>query len=160
MATRSSSELWTDPARIRFKISPVADLQGSTGGDWDMKRRFPLEGAVKHQSIAQRYRTGAAWEETDLFRDAYARRLAQGESVRGCRTMPALLEQYYSRVDGMFEDMKRYGFDAEAGPLPMFLIGRSGQVFIGNQGNHRLAMAQVLGLDLIAGRVVCRHSNA
>jgi hypothetical protein len=30
-------------------------------------------------------------------------------------------------------------------------------VFIGNQGNHRLAMAQVLGLEQIAGRIVCRH---
>jgi hypothetical protein len=41
--------------------------------------------------------------------------------------------------------------------LPKLLIGRDGEVFIGNQGNHRLAMAQVLGLPRIAGEVICRH---
>lgn len=158
MAMRSSSELWTDPRKIRFKISPIDDLQGAVGGDWDLKRRFALEDAIKHQAIAQRYGDGADWEETDLFRHSYAARFAAGEGVRGCVTMKALLKQYYDRVDGMFADMKRRGFDADAGPLPTFLVGRGGEVFIGNQGNHRLAMAQVLGLDEIAGRIVCRHS--
>lgn len=152
--------LWIAPQLIRFKISPLDGLQGVVGGDWDLTRRFPLAEAVKHRAIAQRYRGGAAWEDTDLFRHAYAGRLGRRESVRGCASMRALLEQYYSRVDGMFEDMKSRGFDAEAGPLPTFLIGRDGNVFIGNQGNHRLAMAQVLGLDRIAGKVVCTHSKA
>ena len=160
MATKSSSALWTDPRGIRFKISPVADLSGSVRGDWDLDRRFPLDTAVKHVAIAQRYLEGAAWEETALFRVAYAARIERGDSVRGCGTMKALLDQYYTRVDGMFADMKRRGFDAGAGPLPTFLIGRGGEVFIGNQGNHRLAMARVLELDRIAGKVVCRHPRA
>lgn len=160
MAMRSSSELWADPRAIRFKISPLEGLTGSVGGNWDVERRFPLAEAVKHRAIAQRYRDGARWEETDLFRQAYAARIERGESVRGCATMKALLEQYYTRVDGMFADMRQRGFDAGAGPLPTFLIGRNGEVFIGNQGNHRLAMAQVLELDRIAGKVVCRHSKA
>lgn len=157
MAMRSSSELWTDPALIRFKISPLEGLQGSIRGDWDQTRRFPLKEAVKHRAIAQRYRDGTPWEDTELFCGPYADRIARGDNVRGCLTMKALLDQYYTRVDGMFADMERRGFDADAGPLPTFLIGRGGEVFIGNQGNHRLAMAQVLGLDRIAGRVVCRH---
>jgi hypothetical protein len=32
-------------------------------------------------------------------------------------------------------------------------------VFIGNQGNHRLAMAHVLGLEKFAGEVICRHKE-
>jgi hypothetical protein len=160
MATRSSSELWIDPRLVRFKISPIDDLQGSVGGDWDRTRRFALSDAVKHRAIAQRYQDGARWEETDLFRNAYAARIARRESVRGCWSMKALLAQYYSRVDGMFEDMKHRGFFVEAGPLPTLLIGRDGEIFIGNQGNHRLAMAQVLGLARIAGKVVCTHSKA
>jgi hypothetical protein len=70
--------------------------------------------------------------------------------------MAALLEQYKTRVDGLFADLKRNGF-REGHPLPNLLIGRDGEVFIGNQGNHRLAMAQVLGLPRIAGEVICRH---
>jgi hypothetical protein len=147
---------WVDPARIRFKISPHDDLTGTKGGDWDIERRYPLTDAVKHRSIVQRYRDGRRWEDTDLFADTYTRRITQ-EPIRGCATMSELLAQYYSRVDGMFEDLKRKGFQ-DCHPLPKLLIGRDGEVFIGNQGNHRLAMAQVIGLDRIAGEVICRHS--
>jgi hypothetical protein len=148
--------VWVDPRAIRFKISPHDDLTGTKGGDWDIERRYPLADAVKHRAIVQRYRDGRRWEETDLFADNYARRIVN-EPIRGCATMSELLEQYYTRVDGMFEDLKRRGF-REDHTLPKLLIGRDGEVFIGNQGNHRLAMAQVIGLDRIAGEVICRHS--
>jgi len=155
-----SSVEWVNPHGIRFKISPTADLGLSEGGDWDETRRFLLADAVKHRAIVQRYDEGARWEDTDLFRTAYTERFKRKESIRGCADMKALLEQYYTRVDGMFADMRRNGFNPDAGPLPTFLIGRTGQVFIGNQGNHRLAMAQLLSLPEIAGKVICRHPRS
>lgn len=146
---------WFDPDLIRFKITPHDDLRGVKGGDWDLERRSELSRAVKHRSIVQRYIEGKSWAETDLFVDIYARRI-QKESVRGASTLSELIEQYETRVDGMFEDLRRNGFRAD-GPLPCLLLGRSGEVFIGNQGNHRLAMAHVLGLKRFAGDVICRH---
>lgn len=151
-----SSAKWVDPQAIRFKISPHDDLRGSNGGDWDLERRHPLSEAVKHRSIAQRYVNGWHWEETDLFKHVYSQRIGR-EPVRGCRTMRDLLKQYYERVDGMFEDMRQNGFRL-GGPLPKLLIGRDGEVFIGNQGNHRLAMAHILKLPKVAGEILCRHS--
>jgi hypothetical protein len=156
---KSSSVEWTDPKAIQFKISPHDDLAGVQDGDWDLERRFPLETSVKFRSIVQRYAHKRPWEETDLFTDAYRRRFEAGESIRGEPTMEGLLAQYYSRVDGMFKAMKRKGFDAQH-PLPKFLIGRGGELFIGNQGNHRLAMAHVLGMKAIAGEIICRHRLA
>lgn len=152
--------MWFDPGEIRFKITPHDDLRSRQGGDWDIGRRFPVERSAKYRSIVQRYSNGTAWEETELFRDLYARRFANGESVRGEATMEGLIAQYNSRVDGMFEDMKRHGFVASGNPLIRLLIGRNGEVFIGNQGNHRLAMAHVLGLKRIAGEIICRHQMA
>lgn len=149
--------LWVDPLGIRFKISPHSDLVGVIGGDWDLTRRHLLSSVVKHRAIAQRYSQGMRWEDTDLFRVNYARRI-EVESIRGEATMSALLSQYYSRVDGMFADLERNGFRPYGSPLPRLLVGRDGEIFIGNQGNHRLAMAQVLGLKKIAGEIVCRHS--
>jgi len=146
---------WVDPALIRFKISPHSDLTDATDGDWDLERRFQLSTTAKYRSIIQRYQDGLPWEETDLFADTYARRI-KTEPIRGEATMKDLLTQYYTRVDGMFDDLKRNGFRAD-GPLPKLLIGRDGEVFIGNQGNHRLAMAHVLRLDKFAGEVICRH---
>jgi len=145
--------LWVAATDIRFKISPHDDLRGDCDGDWDLERRFPLADAVKHRSIVQRYSEGRDWEETDLFREVYSQRILT-EPIRGEATMKGLIDQYCGRVDGMFADLKRNGFRANQ-PLPKFLVGRD-QVFIGNQGNHRLAMAQILGIE-IAGEVICRH---
>lgn len=154
-AMRLSSAEEVDPQQIRFKISPHHDLRGTVGGDWDLARRHRLADAVKHRSIRQRYADGYPWEETDLFKDIYARRIRR-EPVRGCATMKDLLAQYYTRVDGMFDDLRRYGFREDC-PLPRFLIGRRRETFIGNQGNHRLAMAQIIGIERIPGEIVCRH---
>lgn len=148
--------MWVDPAQIRFKISPHDDLRGEVDGTWDLDRRVALAGAVKHRAIRQRYVEGLPWEDTDLFTQVYRPRLER-EEVRGEATLEALLAQYYSRVDGLFADLEANGF-RDGHPLPKLLIGRDGEVFIGNQGNHRLAMAQVLGLDRIAGEVICRHA--
>jgi len=156
--TRTSEPLWVDPARIAFKISPQSDLKPKQGGGWDLERRFPLSEAVKHRAIWQRYADGARWEDTDLFRDTYRRRFEGGGTIRGEATIEGLLAQYYNRVDGLFAGMKRDGFVVhKKHPLPTLLIGRGGEVFIGNQGNHRLAMAQVLGLKEFAGKVICKH---
>jgi hypothetical protein len=149
--------IWVDPGLIRFKISPHDDLSGTKGGNWDIERRYPLDEAVKHQAIYQRYVEGRNWEDTDLFQVNYTRRFESGDTVRGEANMSALLSQYYSRVDGMFHDLKTNGFRSHGNPLPRLLIGRDGEVFIGNQGNHRLAMAQVIGLPKIAGEIICRH---
>lgn len=149
--------MWVDATSIRFKITPHDDLRGEVGGDWDLERRYPLKEAVKHRAIVQRYSEGRRWEETDLFADTYRRRFESGDTVRGEPTMEALVAQYYSRVDGMFADLKRKGF-RECSQLPKLLIGRDGEVFIGNQGNHRLAMAQILNIR-IAGEVICRHRS-
>lgn len=160
-----SDPFWCDPASIEFKISPVADLKGTVGGDWDQDRRHAFSQSVKYRAMVQRFVNCLPWERTDLFREVYARRFAKGESVRGERSERDLILQYYDRIDAMAEDMRVNGFrlhraDGREHPLPQFLIGRDGAVFIGNQGNHRLALAKVLKLGKIAGRIICRHSLA
>lgn len=147
---------WIEPGKIRFKISPHHDLKGEVGGDWDLERRFPIVQSAKYRSVIERYSQDKPWEETDLFTDLYRRRFEQGDSIRGESTMKGLLAQYYSSVDGLFKAMKRDGFQSKPSRLPRLLIGRDGELFIGNQGNHRLAMAVVLNIE-IAGEVICRH---
>lgn len=152
---------WIDPAIIEYRVSPISDLRGIVGGNWDRDRLYRLSETVKYQAIREHFIDGRPWEETNLFRDIYTRRLRTNH-VRGETTLEALAAQYYSRVDGLAESMRRDGFlthrkDGQPHPLPGFYIGRSGQVFIGNQGNHRLSIAQVLGLPKIAGEIVCRH---
>lgn len=153
-----SSAVWIDPQSIRFKISPHHDLSQFAPGEWDIERRHKLNRTVKYRSLVQRYVHGRLWEETDLFKETYARRIVK-EPIRGESSIEGLLKQYYSRVDGMFEDMRKRGF-VTGGPLPRLLVGRNGETFIGNQGNHRLAMAHILKLDRFAGEIICRHRMA
>jgi hypothetical protein len=160
----SGETVWFDPSLIEFTISPANDLLEVQGGDWDIERRYPIARSAKHRAIVERYRDGRRWEDTDLFLDVYARRLEHGP-VRGEATFKGLIAQYYNRVDGMFADLKANGFKTadhrgKAVPLPGILIGRNGEVFLNNQGNHRVAMAQVLKLERIAGSIRCRHKKA
>ena len=158
-----SNPLWLNPASIEYKISPFLDLPAVKGGDWDLERRHDFKSTAKFRAIVQRFTEGRAWLETDLFADAYARRLAKDGRIGRHRSLASLAEEYTHRIDGLYERLRRDGFRTGNGkgktyPLPALLVGRDGQVFIGNQGNHRLAIAQVLGLDQFAGRIVCRHS--
>lgn len=159
----SGETVWLDPSAIEFTISPANDLSGIRSGNWDLERRYALARSVKYRAVVERYRDGRRWEETDLFLDVYARRLEHGH-VRGETTFKGLVAQYYDRVDGMFSDLKANGFRTEDDrgrpvPLPGLLIGRNGEVFLNNQGNHRVAMAQVIGLERIAGSIKCRHKS-
>lgn len=169
MATKLSLEVnetvWLDPKSLEFNISPSHDLSGRVGGDWDLTRRYPLERSAKHRAIVERYIEGKRWEETDLFLDVYARRFEKGDNVRDAGSFKGLVKQYYTRVDGMFESMKKNGFLTKDGlgrdvPLPGILVGRGGEMFLDNQGNHRVAMAKVIGLEKIAGRIKCVHKSA
>jgi hypothetical protein len=155
---------WADPAAIIYKISPVRDLHGVRGDDWDLKRRHAFADCAKARAIRERFADNRPWLETDLFADAYKRRLEREGRIGRCKTLSELADDYERRFGKLYAALKRDGFRTEAASgkalsLPAFLIGRSGEVFIGNQGNHRLALAQVLGLEKIAGRIVCRHVN-
>ena len=153
---------WVAPEAIEFKISPFLDLPPVKGGDWDLERRYPFANCAKAKAIRERYVEGRPWLETDLFADAYKRRLERDGRIGRCRSLIDLAADYERRFDKLYAALKRDGFRTEAASgkklsLPALLVGRNGEVFIGNQGNHRLAMAQVLGLEKIAGRIVCRH---
>lgn len=157
------SVVWFDPCVIRHRVSPINDLHGIVDGDWDRERLYRLTETVKYRAIKEHFSNGKPWEETELFQDIYARRLKTGH-VRGAWSMKELVAQYNSRVDGMAKSMKRDGFqthrkDGREHPLPGLYVGRDG-LFIGNQGNHRLAITQVLGIREFAGRIICRHPLA
>lgn len=156
--------LWVDPAEIEYKISPFLDLPPVKDGDWDMERRHRFQDCAKYRAVEAHFIGGVPWAETELFVDAYSRRLARDGRIGRHRNLTDLARDYERRFDKLFDRLKRDGFRTDNGkgrnfPLPALLVGRNGEVFIGNQGNHRLAMAKVLGLSQFAGRIACRHQN-
>ena len=138
------------PSDITHKLS--VDLDETEAAQWVGKTYMPLAQTIKHRSVFQRYAEGLRWEETDLFTQIYPRRFAEGQVVRGCATLEQLTAHYYARVDAMFADMKAHGFRTQICRVPTafpVVIGPDGAPVIGNQGNHRLAMAKVLKLPSV-----------
>ena len=149
------------PFSISHKLS--CDLHETEAADWVGKIYAPLDETIKHRSIYQHYADGLPWEETELFTQIYPRRFAEGQVVRGCSTIEQLATQYYERMDGMFRNMRERGFE-ELEYIPV-VIGPTGNLVIGNDGNHRLAMAKVLNLGSVVVRVrgelekvTCEHT--
>ena len=153
------------PDQIRYKLDRVDDLVAPIWpGDWDVERRSLLNETDKHRAVVQRYQEGMKWEHTDLFKNVYRVRFAQGETVHGCTTMNALAAQYYTRMDALYDSLRRHGFqervDGALVPLPQVYVARDSEVILSNQGNHRIAMAKVLGLPSVLVQVVTRHPLA
>lgn len=152
------------PDAIRRKVS--ADLRSSPvdHATWSTLDRFAIAETDKYCGLVQRFVDGRAWEDTDLFRRIYEVRFARGETVRGCSTLRALLDQYDRRVDALFEDMRANGFrrvvdGRPAPPIPVYLT-HDDELILGNQGNHRLAIAKILQLDHVIAEIVGRHPSS
>jgi hypothetical protein len=157
--------VWVDPNSIDSKLNYDLDIcfNHILPGDWDVLRKVRLERVAKHRSIHQRFVLGVAWKETDLFKRKYAARFARGESIRGTSNPDDLARKYCGQIDALFENMRRNGFviardqSGQLQSLPHLHIGRNGELILGNNGNHRIAIAKVLGLRPIPCWVRSSH---
>ena len=130
-------------------------------GDWDLQTKA-LATKRKHRALVQRFQDGVEWQETELFSNLYTRRLERGAVVRGTQDISELTRYYETYFDGLYTDIKEYGFQVafdERGmmDIPHVHIGRDGRVLFGNNGNHRLTIAKILGVERIPCRVRARH---
>ena len=169
---RGSFNAMADPAKI-ILISPQEIVHKLTydldiyfgdiiGGDWDLERRADFETSPKHRSIYERFVLDLPWGETELS-DVFVARLTSGKRISG-HEIVSRLGRYHDQVEALFASMKRDGFiiprDKFGRPvrLPHVHIGRHGEYLFGNNGNHRLAIAKVLGLKHIPCWVRGRHA--
>ena len=153
------------PHNIVCKLSYDLDIYYGDilAGNWDIQRSIDMTASAKHHAIHERFVLNIPWEETGLFQSAYAVRFARGEILRGVDNVRDLALEYTKRVDSLYDDMKLNGFviatDDSGRPktLPHVHIGRDGQILFGNNGNHRLAIAKIIGLREIPCWVRGRH---
>ena len=158
--------VWVNPQNINSKLNYDRDLifNEIRSGNWDVERRADLENVAKHRSIAQRFVQGLEWKDTEIFQRHYARRFGKGDRIRGALNPEDLAQKYSKEIDALFDNMRQNGFvmtrdaDGHLHSLPHLHIGRSGELILGNNGNHRVAIAKVLGIDRIPCWVRSRHS--
>jgi hypothetical protein len=149
--------IWVPTHNLVGKIISSNLMRGTIGGDWDLKQRVLLADTDKHKSIYQHFADGVPWEETDVFTNLYMHRFRPHKSPQGKAEYDNMLTRYRTVLEVVFRSLKKVGFKPIK-KLPIVLIGRDGEVMLGNQGNHRVAMAKLLGIEQVPCDVVVRHS--
>lgn len=168
-----------NPQRIRRLAPGDFDRWKNVGevrdGDWDQSDR-PLEDRTTYRSVFDRFKNDTPWEKTDIYCKTLGQ-IKDGKSYwNGCRTEDDL-ERRADHVERLYETIRESGFKSQSelhgesvksivlsGSFDRsktdvtVAIGRDGE-FLFVDGNHRLAIAHVLGLDEIPVRVVVRHAN-
>lgn len=150
--------IWVPTHSLEGKILSSTFMRGTIGGDWDLKQRILLADTDKHKSIYQHFADGVPWEQTDVFVYSYTQRFKPHKSQQGRIEYNAMLARYRTFVEHVFRSLRRVGFKPSF-KLPLVLIGRDGEVMLGNQGNHRVAMAKLLGLERVPCEVIVRHRS-
>jgi hypothetical protein len=155
------------PKTIRYKLLGrtirALRIDGPIPNDWDLDRREVKE-TTKFISVVQHFTGGVPWENTPIFR-RYAARLSKGEVIRGCQTVEDLKEIYRADMDRLYVSLQKEGFLSPVNrhfkktDLPHVYVGREGEIIFGSDGNHRLAMACILGMSEIPCRVIRRHED-
>ncbi|MCO8127438.1 hypothetical protein NHL50_09465 [Acidimicrobiia bacterium EGI L10123] len=144
------------------------DSGAVVGGEyWDLPA-FALQEIPKIKACTERWRDGVPWEATNIF-DVLLAELEAGGVADGCRDMDQIIARY-RRLDRQCELVKAEGrfrcrtevWDGafrERGGVRIH-IGPNLEPVFGGSGHHRLAMAQVLGLEVIPAELGVVHPQA
>lgn len=159
-----------DPSRIEGSLlesTPRWPQWGRVvGGDWD--REVPrFDDRAVYRGLYQRYREGRAWAETPL-REAFADQLRRFGTAWGYSSM-ADFERRCAEIDRLYESIREQGYrrqeefaDGTGTAVPRLDeinvdVGRDGTLHWRSYGQHRLAIAKLLGLESVPVLIHRRH---
>jgi len=160
-----------DPERITRSVVETAPKRPQLGrvadGDWD-RRGEPFAERAVPRGLRQRFVEGRPWDETALY-DAFADQLHRFGNAWGHRSMEGFAARC-REVESLYESLRRDGYqrqerlaDVEHPRLAHRVdeigvdIGRDGTVYWRAYGQHRLALARLLGVESVPVAVHRRH---
>lgn len=175
---RSVEIIEVDPEEIRYINDPgfrrfEYEVCEYIGGSWD--KDLPLfKDSLVYESFHGHFVESKEWESTEYY-NHLVKRIESGRSWHGCvskREIKARLSKY----DRLHNTIRHEGYKTqkelqnESGPLEPLSdrqpemheitvdIGRSGDLIL-EDGRHRLAITQILGLDSVPVRVLVRQDR-
>lgn len=164
-----------DPACVEYRYDPPSPapvdrkcrLGLVRGGSWD-HHRIRIRERTFFRSLETRYVEDRPWDETPWYQ-AVLEAIEAGDRKWRCETV-ADLEQRCAYTDRLYESMATQGYVpqrqlVEQGqgsfPLrdPIVSVGRDGELIHFRDGNHRLSLAKLIGVDAITVIVGLRHEE-
>lgn len=154
-----SNPTWIDIRKIKYKANfDLVHFSSfkSLPSDWD-KRVVSFDpyntDDPKFVSIYRRFTSEVRWADTPLF-EHYKSVIGGGSTVKGFSDIWELEKYYQRKYDELFRKIECEGLVApdltRPKITPLFIhVDRKGNVVWTSEGNHRLAMAVVIGLDTI-----------
>ena len=160
-----------DPERIARCVVETAPKRPQwgrvVGGDWD-RHGEPFADRAVPRGLKQRFIGGQPWEETALY-DAFVDQLQRFGNAWGHRSMAGFAARC-REVEALYESLRRDGYRrqerlADVGHPRLAHradeigvdIGRDGTLYWRAYGQHRLALAQLLGFESVPVVVHRRH---
>ena len=166
-----------DPQRIRCRAPRDIDRWENIGevraGAWDCSNSV-LEDGSKYRSVVNRFKNDTSWEETDIYQEAIKQIESGGTHWNGCRAVEDV-ERRINHIEKLYQTIRDSGFKSQSelhgksvksillsGSFDRsktdiaVAIGRNGE-FLFVDGNHRLAIAHILGIKQVPVRVIVRH---
>ncbi len=153
-----------------LETAPRTPQWGRTvGGDWDGDWE-PFDDRAVPRGIVQRYREGRDWRDTALF-DAFREQLSRFGNAWGYTSMDGF-DRRCREINRLYESLREHGYrrqEAIHGPSGYATaarldeitvdVGRAGRLYWRAYGQHRLALAELLGIDAVPVLVHRRHAE-
>ncbi|WP_155984192.1 MULTISPECIES: hypothetical protein [unclassified Thioalkalivibrio] len=156
---RQERAIVVDPSRISNKILTQTfgkrPPRGSViGGGWD-KASVPVKESWKYKVLYKRFLLSLSWGQ------AVRRALEEGQSATGLVQLVSdddRLKAWQRKNERLWQSLKKTGIEASRGGL-LVHVGRDGEIYGSHEGNHRLVMAQLMGLPSAPALVCVRHES-
>jgi hypothetical protein len=176
-APRFQERIWVNPDLIEYRLSQLTRLDefgtlyvksGSVvPGDWD-KKGYPFKDGPVFNDAINHWVNGVPWREIGVYERKLEKIKIKGMSD-GCTNYEEVISRY-DKLDEVFENVKKDGrlrtqeelsgkkfiLAKGRGEIEVF-IDRHGDPIHGCGGNHRLAIAKILRLQLIPAKIGVVH---
>ncbi|WP_137286169.1 hypothetical protein [Halorussus salinisoli] len=173
--------VWVDPDRIAYYDRRMTYSFGQVlDGTWD-EHTGVFEDELVYWSIERRYVGGVAWEDTELYREYYSRLRNDGPPLYARKfDNVSELDAYVEAIDDLYERISTEGYKSQRELLReepdrvrdssydtdhillnevVVNVHRNGELAKSGNGNHRLSIAKLLGIDEIPVLVRVRHAD-
>lgn len=167
--------LWIDPER--------PDCASKAGERWlglgqiieRNHSKWEFDDIETYKSVKQRFEQNKEWKDTDIYKKA-KRMFENGSTFEGYKNIEQFEKERCEYVDRLFESIQREGYkpinsrdfdmpdsDVRANKMkslhrlePLVVIDADGSIYY-RDGFHRIAIAEVLGINSIPVNVLARH---